>query len=201
MRGRKSFWGKEGGSFVLSENSGKGNLLQRCKGVARFGLPRYSVRPHEERCVCLAPSYSPFKTQLEGRREKFTCLSFSFPGLAYSAVPSLSLEDLWAGHGVYDEPKERLHLRVDKLNALALFSHFSGAPNRICSEDLLSPTIFGSKYDEKLEFFFCSNFREMGNIYIMPVVFGEIRMSFWVRKKASYCSIFGGATATRKFGY
>ena len=40
----------------------------------------------------------------------------------------------------------------------------------ICSEDLLSPKIFGLKYDEKLEYFFSSNFRDMGNL--MPVVSG-----------------------------
>ena len=51
----------------------------------------------------------------------------------------------------------------------------------ICSEDLLSPTIFGLKYDEKTGFFFTSNFRDMGKV--MPVVFGEIKMSFWAQKK------------------
>ena len=53
----------------------------------------------------------------------------------------------------------------------------------ICSEDLLSPTIFGLKCDEKLECFISSNFRDVGKV--MPVVFGEIKMSFWVREKAS----------------
>ena len=38
----------------------------------------------------------------------------------------------------------------------------------ICSQDLLSPS---------------SNFRDIGKV--MPVGFGEIKMSFWVRKKAS----------------
>ena len=32
--------------------------------------------------------------------------------------------------------------------------------------------------------FFSSNFRDMGKA--MPVVFGERKMPFWVRKKASY---------------
>ena len=50
-------------------------------------------------------------------------------------------------------------------------------------ENLLSPTIFGLKCDEKLEHFFSSNVRDMGKV--MPVVFGEIKMSFWVRNKAS----------------
>ena len=53
----------------------------------------------------------------------------------------------------------------------------------ICSEDLLSPTIFGLKCDEKLEFSLAQNFRDMKKV--MPVDFGEIKMSFWVRKKAS----------------
>ena len=43
----------------------------------------------------------------------------------------------------------------------------------ICSEDLLSPAIFGSKCDEKLEYFFCSNFRDM--VKVMTVVFGETK--------------------------
>ena len=51
----------------------------------------------------------------------------------------------------------------------------------ICSGDLLSPTIFGLKCHEKLEYFFSSNFRDMEKV--MPVIFGEIKMSFWVRKK------------------
>ena len=38
-------------------------------------------------------------------------------------------------------------------------------------------------------------------VKVMPVVFGEITMSFWVRIKASYnCSIFEKAPAARKFG-
>ena len=42
----------------------------------------------------------------------------------------------------------------------------------ICSEDLLSPTIFGLKCDEKTGVF-NSNFCDMGNV--MPLVFGEIK--------------------------
>ena len=47
---------------------------------------------------------------------------------------------------------------------------------------------------------FSSNFifRFMGKV--MPVVFGGIEMSFWVRKKGRQSSIFGKATAARKFG-
>ena len=52
----------------------------------------------------------------------------------------------------------------------------------ICSEDLLSSTIFGLKYDEKMEYFFSSPFRDMGKV--MPVVFGEMCRQFWVLKKA-----------------
>ena len=51
----------------------------------------------------------------------------------------------------------------------------------ICSEDLLSPTIFGLKYDEKLELCSAQIFVDMKNV--MPVDFGEIKMSLWVRKK------------------
>ena len=55
----------------------------------------------------------------------------------------------------------------------------------ICSEDLLSSTFFGLNYDEKLKHwsFFSSDFRDTGKV--MPVNFGEIKMSFWVRKKAT----------------
>ena len=60
-----------------------------------------------------------------------------------------------------------------------------GAPNKpfrcFCSENLLSPTIFGLKYDEKTGVFFNSDFRDMKKV--MPFDFGEIKMSFWVRKK------------------
>ena len=50
------------------------------------------------------------------------------------------------------------------------------------SEDLLSPAIFELKCDANWNHgFFSSNFRDMGKV--MPVVFGEIKMSFWVRKK------------------
>ena len=45
--------------------------------------------------------------------------------------------------------------------------------------------------------FFSSNFRNMENV--MPVVFGEIKMSFSVRKIRA-ASIIGKATAVRKFG-
>ena len=53
----------------------------------------------------------------------------------------------------------------------------------ICSEDLLSSTILGFKCDKKPGVFFSSNFRDMGEV--MPIVFREIKMSFWVRKKSS----------------
>ena len=53
----------------------------------------------------------------------------------------------------------------------------------ICSKGLLSLTIFGLKSAGKTGDFFSSIFRDMGNV--MPVVFGEIKMSFWVRKKIS----------------
>ena len=49
----------------------------------------------------------------------------------------------------------------------------------ICSEDLLSPAIFGLKSNEKREYFFRSDFRDMRKV--MPVVFEERKMSFWVR--------------------
>ena len=41
-----------------------------------------------------------------------------------------------------------------------------------------------------------SNFRDVGNV--ISVVFGEIKMSFWVRKRQA--SNFGKATAAHKFG-
>ena len=45
----------------------------------------------------------------------------------------------------------------------------------ICSEDLLSRTIFGLKYDEKTGVFLCSTFRDKGKA--MSVVVGEMKMS------------------------
>ena len=53
----------------------------------------------------------------------------------------------------------------------------------ICSEGLLLPMIFGLKYVEETGLFFSSDFRNMGKV--MLVVFGELKVSFWVRKKAS----------------
>ena len=55
---------------------------------------------------------------------------------------------------------------------------------KICSpEDLLSPpTIIGLKCDEKLEYCLAQIF-VIGKV--MPVVFGEIKMSFWVSTKKS----------------
>ena len=44
----------------------------------------------------------------------------------------------------------------------------------ICSEDPLSPTIFGLKYDEKLEFSLAQIFVEK----VIPIVFGEIKCRF-----------------------
>ena len=64
----------------------------------------------------------------------------------------------------------------------------SGAPNRnvsvnICSEEnLLSPTIFGLKYDEKVEY---SLAKFSWYQKVMPVDFGDRKMSFWARKKAT----------------
>ena len=43
---------------------------------------------------------------------------------------------------------------------------------------------------------FSSYFRDIGNV--IPVDFGEIKMSFCVRKRPA--SIFGKATTARKFG-
>ena len=60
----------------------------------------------------------------------------------------------------------------------------------IGSEDLLSPTIFWLKCDEKLEYLLCQ----------ILVICGGIKMSFWLRKKARPASIFRKATAARKFG-
>ena len=58
----------------------------------------------------------------------------------------------------------------------------------ICSEDLLSPAIFGLKWHEKLKYLFSSDSRDMGKV--IPVIFGEIKMS---------ASIFGKATAAQNF--
>ena len=50
----------------------------------------------------------------------------------------------------------------------------------ICSEDLLSPSILGLISVMKNWSIFSSNFHDMGKV--MPVVFGEINMSFWIRE-------------------
>ena len=55
-----------------------------------------------------------------------------------------------------------------------MFTHQTVSVN-ICSENLLSPTIFGLKCDEKLEFSLAQIFVKWGNV--MPVVFGETKMS------------------------
>ena len=57
----------------------------------------------------------------------------------------------------------------------------------ICSEDLSSPTIFGLKSDEKLEYYFSSNFCDMGKV--MPVVCGEKKKCIVYEKRPA--SIFG----------
>ena len=53
----------------------------------------------------------------------------------------------------------------------------------MCAEDLLSSTIFGLKCDEKLGFSLAHIFVIWGKLF--PLVFGEIKMTFWVRKKVS----------------
>ena len=72
-------------------------------------------------------------------------------------------------------------LRCFKQPAIFVFSQLRGTNQtvslNICSEDLLSPTIFGLKCDQK--WMFSSHFRDMGKV--MPVYFVEIKMSFWVR--------------------
>ena len=55
---------------------------------------------------------------------------------------------------------------------------------KICSEDLLSHTIFGLKYDEKLEFSL-AQISVICRKKVIPVDFGEIKMSLWVLKMAS----------------
>ena len=52
-----------------------------------------------------------------------------------------------------------------------------------CSEDLFSPKGFGLKCNEELEYSFAQIFGMW--VKVMPVVFGEIKMSFWVRREAS----------------
>ena len=60
---------------------------------------------------------------------------------------------------------------------------YEGNPtNRFGEYHLLSPVIFGLKCDEKLEYSLVQ-FHDMKKV--MPVDFGGIKMSSWVRKKAS----------------
>ena len=73
--------------------------------------------------------------------------------------------------------------RVENCSFLGFLNTQQTVSVNICSEDLLSPTIFGLNCAGKTGVFSSSNFRDMKKA--MPVDFGEIKMSFWVRKKAS----------------
>ena len=57
--------------------------------------------------------------------------------------------------------------------------------------------IFGLRCDKKLEYSLALSFFFFVMGKVMPVVFGEIRMSLWLQKRPP--SIFGKVKAPRKF--